>query len=172
VRVDANFASVDVKLDIDRKYAPIGKDASAAIVAQNILGQKQVRLDVGDAAGEPGAGGLRDPSRRTRASTDLDQLLSTLDADTRTRLAIVVNELGTAFAGRKLDFRTFVHERRAGVGVGARRPRRARAGRQGARHARGQQRPRRRVTCRLARADLPGDRPPRRHDRNRRGAPR
>jgi virulence factor Mce-like protein len=110
VELDAGFREVKAKLRIERRYAPVGRDAKAAIVAQNILGQKQVRLSPGHPATDPAPDHFVVPARRTRASTDLDQLLSTLDADTRTRLAVVVNELGTSFAGRRLDFQTFVRD--------------------------------------------------------------
>ena len=77
------------------------------------------------------------PTAQVRETTDLDQLLSTLDPDTRTRLAILINETGTAFAGRKLDFKPLPLRRlRAGPGE-RRRPARAADARQ----------PRARATC-------------------------
>jgi virulence factor Mce-like protein len=110
VTLDATFDRVRVTMRVDPQYAPFGKDATAAIIAQNLLGQKQVRLTVGDAAGAPAPDGYTLPAPHVGQATDLDQFLSTLDADTRTRLAILVNETGTAFAGRELDFKTFLEK--------------------------------------------------------------
>ncbi|MEA2169205.1 MAG: phospholipid/cholesterol/gamma-HCH transport system substrate-binding protein, partial [Solirubrobacteraceae bacterium] len=62
----------------------------------------------GDIKGKPAPDGYVIPPVQTSTATDLDQLLSTLDPDTRMRLAVVVNELGTAFAGRKMDFQQFL----------------------------------------------------------------
>jgi len=94
---------VDVRLEIEKKHAPIGRDATAAIVAQNLLGHKQVRLTLGDRRGRPAPDGFELPSARVRPTTDLDQLLNTLDPDTRTRLAIALNEAGQALTGRRMD---------------------------------------------------------------------
>jgi phospholipid/cholesterol/gamma-HCH transport system substrate-binding protein len=108
VHLDAHFSAVDITLTLDRSHAPVGRNATAAIVAQNVLGQKQISLTVGDPREAPAPSGYVIPSGQTSASTDLDQLLSTLDSPTRARLVVLVNELGTAFAGRKLDFRSFI----------------------------------------------------------------
>ena len=102
-----NFVAADLK--IKRKYAPIGKDAVAGIIAQNVIGQKQVRLQPGDRS-NPAPDGYVLPARQVLETTDLDQLLNTFDPDTRTRLAVLINETGTAFAGRKMDFRSFLSD--------------------------------------------------------------
>ncbi|HEX6387822.1 MAG TPA: hypothetical protein VFZ89_00190, partial [Solirubrobacteraceae bacterium] len=66
------------------------------------LGQKQVAFSGGDPR-NAAPDGYTIPAARVTTSTDLDQVLSTLDADTRTRLAILVNEAGAAVAGRRFD---------------------------------------------------------------------
>jgi phospholipid/cholesterol/gamma-HCH transport system substrate-binding protein len=109
VHLNAHRDYVEAELQIKRKYSPIGKDAIAGIIAQNVIGQKQVRVQPGDRR-VPAADGYQLPAGQVLETTDLDQLLSTLDPDTRTRLAILINETGTAFAGRKLDFSTFMRE--------------------------------------------------------------
>lgn len=110
VHLDAHEQYVSIELNLSRRYAPVGRDATAAIVAQNVLGQKEVTLTAGDARREPAASGFLIPAAQTSMSADLDQLLSTLDAPTRSRLAVLVNELGTAFYGRQLDFHQFITE--------------------------------------------------------------
>jgi len=93
-------------LKIDPKYAPLGKDAEVSIAAQNVLGQKQVQVHVGS-RGNPAPDGYVLPRRQVTQGADLDQVLAVLDADTRARLAILVNEVGAAVTGRRSDIRTF-----------------------------------------------------------------
>lgn len=100
---------VEVNLDFEKQYAPIGKDAVAGVIAQNVIGQKQVKVEIGDTS-DPAPDGFELPAKQTLETTDLDQLLRVLDPDTRTRLAILINETGTAFAGRKMDFRSFLRD--------------------------------------------------------------
>jgi phospholipid/cholesterol/gamma-HCH transport system substrate-binding protein len=109
VELHAKRDYVEAQLKIDKKYSPIGKDAVAGIIAQNLIGQKQVRLQIGDRS-EAAPDGYMLPGKQVLETTDLDQLLNTFDADTRTRLAILINETGTAFAGRKMDFSTFLRD--------------------------------------------------------------
>ncbi|WP_354698886.1 hypothetical protein DSM112329_04584 [Paraconexibacter sp. AEG42_29] len=103
VDVDTKDQKAVATLQIKDEYKPIGEDTRATIVAQNVLGQKQVQLTKGSAA-KPAASGFVVPESRIVAGTDLDRVLSVLDADTRTRLAIFLNEAGTAFTGRRQDF--------------------------------------------------------------------
>ncbi|MHB8691569.1 MAG: MlaD family protein [Solirubrobacteraceae bacterium] len=110
VHLDAHQRFVTIELNLSRQHAPVGRNVTAAIVAQNVLGQKQVSLTAGDPRQRPAPSGYLIPAAQTTASADLDQLLSTLDAPTRSRLAVLVNELGTAFYGRQLDFHQFITE--------------------------------------------------------------
>jgi phospholipid/cholesterol/gamma-HCH transport system substrate-binding protein len=89
-------------LSVDSSQAPVGKDASVAIAAVNFLGQKQVALSRGNPA-EPAPSGYVLPASHVTTSTDLDQVLGVLDASTRARLAILINEAGTALTGRRAD---------------------------------------------------------------------
>lgn len=109
VRLSAHRAFVEARLEIKPKYAPIGKGVVAGVIAQNVIGQKQVRLQGGNRA-DPARSGYELPAKQVLQTTDLDQLLDTLDPDTRTRLAILIDETGTAFAGRKLDFSSFLKD--------------------------------------------------------------
>lgn len=97
---------VDVQVD---KGKIVPKDARVAISAVNFLGQKQVSFSGGDRS-RPAPDGYAFPASRVTTSTDLDQVLNTLDADTRTRLAILVNEAGASVLGRKWDISHFIQE--------------------------------------------------------------
>lgn len=100
---------VEAELKLERKAAPVAKDAQVAIAAVNLLGQKRVELTRGE-GGEPAPSGYLVPARNITVSTDLDQVLATLDDDTRTRLSVLINEAGAAFTGRREDFSKVVGE--------------------------------------------------------------
>jgi len=118
VKLDATQRDVEVRLEIDDKYTPVGRDATAAVIAQNVLGQKQVRIQPGNTS-DAAPDGYTLPTSQIIETADLDQLLATLDPDTRTRLAVLINETGTAFAGRKLDFKDFVEDLAPALSSGA-----------------------------------------------------
>jgi virulence factor Mce-like protein len=90
-------------LDIDRARAPVGRDVRAAISAVNFLGRKRVEITAGNVR-DAAPSGFVVPRSRVTTSTDLDQVVNVLDADTRTRLSILINEAGAAFSGRRADF--------------------------------------------------------------------
>jgi phospholipid/cholesterol/gamma-HCH transport system substrate-binding protein len=92
---------VDMKLD--RAQAPVGKDATASVASVNLLGQKRVELYKGNIH-DPAPSGYVLPAGRVTVTTDLDQVFDTLTPDVRARLAILINEAGLAFTGRRADF--------------------------------------------------------------------
>ncbi len=94
---------VEVVLELTKGGAKLGAGASAAIRSTNLLGEKFVQLEPGDLK-RPQSSGLTVPGNRITTPVDLDQVLDVLDADTRTRLKIVINEAGTALSGRSGDF--------------------------------------------------------------------
>lgn len=101
---------VDAKLEIEDKYAPLDRDVNATILARNALGQKQVVLSPREGPLQAAPDGYRLPAAQVDTASDLDQLLSTLDPDTRSRLAVLLNEAGLAFDGRKVDFKMLLDE--------------------------------------------------------------
>lgn len=96
-------------LHIQRRYAPIGRTASAQIESVNLLGQKRLQLDPGNRA-DPAPDGFTIPAARVTPSTDLDQVLDVLGPDTRARLTILINEAGEAFASRRADVSNLLAE--------------------------------------------------------------
>lgn len=89
-------------LEVDPNKAKVGRDASAEIVTSNLLGSKFINIEPGKQdTGET----VTLSEQRVTYPTDVDELLGTLDADTRTRLQILLNELGFALTGRRADFR-------------------------------------------------------------------
>lgn len=77
-------------------------DASAVIRARSGLGQKYVDLNPGTASsGSLGSSVI--PASHTLPATDLDDVLSTLDAPTRQGLSTTLRQLGGGLAGRGQD---------------------------------------------------------------------
>lgn len=96
----ADHVIARLKLDPDRVRP--GAGTRAAITTVNLVGAKFVDLDPGDRS-RPLPDGSRIPEQNIGVSTELDQVLDVLDADTRTRLEILINEAGWAFRGRRAD---------------------------------------------------------------------
>jgi phospholipid/cholesterol/gamma-HCH transport system substrate-binding protein len=89
-----------VGLKIRNKYAPIYKDAHMLLRPKTGLKDMIVELDPGTkAAGELKEGGTI-PIQNTAPDVNLDEVLSSLDGDTREYLQILVNSGGQAF-GKK-----------------------------------------------------------------------
>jgi len=96
----------ELELDPD---AVVGRGATAAIKPTNLLAERFVEIRPGDLS-HPEPSGTVIPRSRTSVAVDLDQLLDVLDADTRTRLGILINETGLALTGRKADFNALLEE--------------------------------------------------------------
>jgi phospholipid/cholesterol/gamma-HCH transport system substrate-binding protein len=95
---------VDLELDPGKT---LGRGARASVKASNLLATKFVELEPGDLA-HPEPSGVVIADSRVGKAVDLDQLVDVLDADTRTRLGILINEAGLALTGRRADFNALV----------------------------------------------------------------
>jgi phospholipid/cholesterol/gamma-HCH transport system substrate-binding protein len=102
VDLDADDHAV-LTLELDKGAAPLGAGAKAYARPANLLGEKYVDLRLGD-RDRPQPSGTVIPISRTGTPVELDDVLNTLDAGTRARLRILINEAGTALAGRGADF--------------------------------------------------------------------
>jgi phospholipid/cholesterol/gamma-HCH transport system substrate-binding protein len=105
-------------LHIAPRYAPIGRDATAQISSINLLGQKSLALNPGDRR-RAAASGSTLPASRVTPATDLDQVLDVLAPDTRSRLTVLVDEAGAAFAGRRADVGALLAELPRSLSQGA-----------------------------------------------------
>lgn len=90
-------------LTLDPAAAPVGAGASVEVRPTDLLGEHYAQLNVGDPK-RPLRSGTLIPLTRTSVPVELDQILNTLNTDTRTRLRILINEAGIALAGRGADF--------------------------------------------------------------------
>lgn len=89
-------------LSLSPKQVKIGQGVQASIIAANLLGEEYVSLQPGNQHQLLPSGTVLAPSKTT-VPTDLDQLLDVFNASTQERLAILINEMGIAVAGRKSD---------------------------------------------------------------------
>jgi phospholipid/cholesterol/gamma-HCH transport system substrate-binding protein len=94
-------------LTLDPGVGPVGTGASVQVRPTDLLGERYAQLDVGNQSHPLPAGSLI-PISRTSAPVDLDDVLNMLDADTRARLRILINESGIALSGRGADFNTLL----------------------------------------------------------------
>jgi phospholipid/cholesterol/gamma-HCH transport system substrate-binding protein len=92
-----------VTMTLDHGAAPIGAGATASIRPVNLLGENYVELTPGDLH-QPSTSGATIPLRQTAHAVQLDDVLNTLDPDTRLRLQILINETGVALDGHGADF--------------------------------------------------------------------
>jgi phospholipid/cholesterol/gamma-HCH transport system substrate-binding protein len=94
-------------LTLDPGVGPVGSGASIQVRPTDLLGERYAQLDVGNQSHPLPAGSLI-PIARTSVPVDLDDVLNMLNADTRTRLRILINEAGIGLAGRGADFNTLL----------------------------------------------------------------
>jgi phospholipid/cholesterol/gamma-HCH transport system substrate-binding protein len=88
-----------VGLDIERKYAPVYKDASVLLRPKTGLKDMVAELTPGHAsAGKLPEGGTI-PISQTLPDVNLDEVLSSLDADTRDYLRLLLSDGGQALKG-------------------------------------------------------------------------
>jgi phospholipid/cholesterol/gamma-HCH transport system substrate-binding protein len=87
---------------LDGGVAPVGAGARARSRPTGLLGEQYVDLATGDPA-RPLASGARIGVARTGRAVTLSETLDLLDAPTRARLQILIDEAGTALAGHGTD---------------------------------------------------------------------
>ncbi|WP_354699633.1 hypothetical protein DSM112329_05354 [Paraconexibacter sp. AEG42_29] len=88
---DDNEADVTLEID-DEDFAPLHTGTRAIVRSASVSGvaNRYVALEPGPNNAEPMASGDTIPSSASTSSTDLDAVLSTLDADTRQRLQATI----------------------------------------------------------------------------------
>lgn len=92
-----------------KEAAPIGKDATLKVRPTDLLGERYADLDPGNVSDPMPDGGLI-PLKHTATPVELDDVLNMLDADTRTRLKILINEFGIGLGARGKDFHQLLEE--------------------------------------------------------------
>jgi phospholipid/cholesterol/gamma-HCH transport system substrate-binding protein len=93
---------VVAELQIDESAAPVGRDVRAIARAADLLGEKFVDVEPGNAQ-TPAPSGTVIPPARTAISVELDDVVNAVDLPVRKALATFINEQGTAYVGRGGD---------------------------------------------------------------------
>ncbi len=90
-------------LQLHTEYAPLYRDARAMVKSKNLLGETYVELSRGTPQAGPLADGGRIDLDHTLVPVEVSQVLDVLDAGTRDRLVVLINELGESVQGRGQD---------------------------------------------------------------------
>lgn len=92
-----------VTMELDEGTPRPGRGARMDVRPANLLGEKYIQLTPGDKR-RPLPESALIPLARTGVAVELDDILNTLDAGVRTRLRILINEIGVALAGHGKEF--------------------------------------------------------------------
>jgi phospholipid/cholesterol/gamma-HCH transport system substrate-binding protein len=103
--VDLEDGRAVVTLDIQKRYAPIYRNATMLLRPRTGLKDMQVVLDPGTPASGEVANGGTIPESNTHPDVNPDEVLGALDADTRRYLASAVDALGTGLDGNGANLR-------------------------------------------------------------------
>ncbi len=99
-------------------FSPFKKDAHCTIRPQSVIGEKYVECTPGSKnsppldtipGGQPGAGKHLLPLASTSSPVDIDLVGDIMRLPYRQRFAILINEFGTALAGRGQDLNDAIH---------------------------------------------------------------
>jgi virulence factor Mce-like protein len=96
-------------LEFKEEAAPIGRGSTIQVRPTDLLGERYADLDPGDVK-DPLPDGGTIPLKNTSSPVELDDVLNMLDADTRTRLRILINEFGIGLGDRGKDFHQLLEE--------------------------------------------------------------
>jgi len=93
----------EVRLQLHPEYAPLFRDARAMVKGKNLLGETYVELNRGTPQAGPMPDGGRIDLQHTLVPVEVSQVLDVLDASTRDRVVVLINELGESVQGRGQD---------------------------------------------------------------------
>jgi len=94
---------------LKKNAVPIGEGASMQVRPSDLLGEHYAALEPGDVS-HPLPSNSLIPMTRTGTPVELDDIINILDPDTRTRLGILINELGIGLQGRGFDLNKLLAE--------------------------------------------------------------
>jgi phospholipid/cholesterol/gamma-HCH transport system substrate-binding protein len=99
VRVERGLALVTMRMSPSARGV-VRSDASAQVEPRSALEDMTIDISPGSPAAPDAVPGARIPAARTSPTTTLDQITAVLDADTRTQLEIVLDQLARGTRGR------------------------------------------------------------------------
>jgi virulence factor Mce-like protein len=106
-------AKLDLKLD--KEVDPLPADSTITIRARSALGLKYLEIKRGDSSDGLEAGSVIPASQERPEPIDIDQVLSTFDAPTRSAIQTNLAEFGAALAGRGPDLNEAIGDLRPAV---------------------------------------------------------
>jgi phospholipid/cholesterol/gamma-HCH transport system substrate-binding protein len=102
-RIEPRGAAGVVHLAIERRYAPIHRDARVRLRTKTLVGENYLEVDPGTAAAGAVAEGDALPLDHAGEAVQLDRILSTLDRRTRAEVQRNLDALGPGVDGRGAD---------------------------------------------------------------------
>ena len=94
-----------VTISLDPQFAPIHRDAVIDVRPKSLLGEKYVSLDPGQAPGTFQSGSVL-PASQVQRSVELEEVINSLDAPTRQKLQVLIDNLGGGLTGRGQETNT------------------------------------------------------------------
>ncbi len=93
-----------VEMEVRREFGPFHTDATCSIRPESLIGEKFVDCDPGSPKGRALTGSAAVvPLQNNHSPVDLDLVLSALRLPYRSRLTVLINELGVGLAGRPAE---------------------------------------------------------------------
>jgi phospholipid/cholesterol/gamma-HCH transport system substrate-binding protein len=99
-KVDLVDGRAVVTMKIRRKYTPIYKDATALLRPKTGLNDMVIELDPGSRTAGKAPAGWAVPVNQTLPNVNFDEILSSLDTDTRSYLQLLVGAAGEGLGGQ------------------------------------------------------------------------
>jgi phospholipid/cholesterol/gamma-HCH transport system substrate-binding protein len=90
-------------IELQRRYAPVRRDARAMLRQKTLLGETYIELDIGSKGAPRLPEDARLPNGRVKEAVEFDELLTTFDAPTRKALQEWQAVSADAFKGRAVD---------------------------------------------------------------------
>lgn len=90
-----------LSLNIGKSAAPLHQGATVQITMKSVIGTSKVNII--DGSGPPIPNGGRLPDSTVKKAVDIDEIINTLDPQTRQRLGATVRSLATATGGTQAD---------------------------------------------------------------------
>lgn len=109
VRYERGRAVVTLAIEDEHARGLLRSDARAQILPRSSLNDLEVDVDPGSAE-SPLAEGERIPERRTESAVQLDEVIATLDSDTRAWAQVLLGELRTGLRGKTSELASALRE--------------------------------------------------------------
>ncbi len=108
VSLDRHTGLTKAVFQIDHQYAPRPADTRAILRQKSLLGETYIELTPGSQNGPKLADGGTIPQTQTAPTVQLDQILSTFDAQTRKAFSTWLQQSGMALTNRGQDFNSAI----------------------------------------------------------------